>query len=334
MKFLVTGGAGFIGSHTCESLVRQGIPVIAIDNLISGRLDNLSGILNSPIFEFIEGDIRNESDLSKCFDQVTHVIHFAGVGEIVPSIDSPLHYLEVNVMGTSKLLEMARRMGIASFVYAASSSCYGKAQTPTNEHAPINLQHPYAVSKYLGEALCFYWRDIYGVPVKSIRIFNAYGRRVRTSGSYGAVLGVFLKQRLESQPLTIVGDGEQLRDYVHVTDVADAFIRASFSKRIGRVWNLGSGRGVSINRLAGMVGGEVVHIPDRPGEPRITLADISRIREDLDWRPRVSFEEGIKEITEHIDEWQEAPLWTPDTIANATKNWFAVLDKRNDEGQS
>jgi UDP-glucose 4-epimerase len=142
-------------------------------------------------------------------------------------------------------------------------------------------------------------------------------------------LGVFLKQKLENKALTVVGDGEQLRDYVHVSDVANAFIEASHSPKIGRVWNLGSGLGISINRLAEMIGGDIVYIPDRPGEPRITLADISLIKEDLDWSPKISFEDGLIEILKFIDEWKDAPLWTPSSIENATKNWFAVLNKDN-----
>ena len=329
MKFLVTGGAGFIGSHTCEALIQRGSHVVAFDNLSSGRLQNLESVWESSLFEFVEGDIRSIKNLEAVFDEITHVIHFAGIGEIVPSIDNPLEYLDVNVIGTANLLEVSRKYSIQSFVYAASSSCYGLALTPTNENAPIDLRHPYAVSKYLGETLCLNWKEIYGLPVKSIRIFNAYGRRVRTTGSYGAVLGVFLKQKLENKALTVVGDGEQLRDYVHVSDVANAFIEASHSPKIGRVWNLGSGLGISINRLAEMIGGDIVYIPDRPGEPRITLADISLIKEDLDWSPKISFEDGLLEILKFIDEWKDAPLWTPSSIENATKNWFAVLNKDN-----
>jgi len=329
LKFLVTGGAGFIGSHTCELLVSQEIPVIAFDNLSCGRLENLAAVTKSSLFEFIEGDIRNEVDIEKCFPGVTHVIHFAGIGEIVPSIDNPLNYLETNVLGTAKVLEVSRKHGIESFVYAASSSCYGLAKTPTSEDAPIDLRHPYAVSKYLGETIALQWGEIYGLPVKSVRIFNAYGRRVRTNGSYGAVMGVFLKQRIENQPLTIVGDGEQVRDYVHVSDVANAFIKASLSPMNGRIWNLGSGIGVTINELAKIIGGDTVHIPDRPGEPRITLANIARIALEIDWSPKITFEQGVKDILDNIQEWKGAPLWTASSIAKVTESWFAALGERN-----
>ncbi len=328
MKFLVTGGAGFIGSHTCELLIKTGFEVRVLDNLKGGRSKNLKSVANSPLFEFVEGDILNELHLKSCLKGITHVIHFAGIGEIVPSINSPIEYLEVNVLGTAKLLEACRTAQVESFVYAASSSCYGLASTPTNEDAPIDLKHPYAVSKYLGEQLSLKWHEIYGLPTKSIRIFNAYGRRVRTSGTYGAVLGVFLKQKIENRPLTVVGDGNQIRDYVHVTDVAHAFLRAALSTKNGRVWNLGSGVGTSIKRLVEILESEFVNIPDRPGEPKETLADISRITAELDWSPLVSFEEGLSEVIRNIHEWKDAPLWEPENIAQATENWFQILDRK------
>lgn len=328
MKFLVTGGAGFIGSHTCELLIKNGLEVRVLDNLKGGRRKNLESVALSPLFEFVEGDILNDLHLKTCLEGITHVIHFAGIGEIVPSIENPIEYLEVNVQGTAKLLEACRTAQVESFVYAASSSCYGLASTPTNEDAPIDLKHPYAVSKYLGEQLSLKWNEIYRLPTKSIRIFNAYGRRVRTSGTYGAVLGVFLKQKVENRPLTVVGDGNQIRDYVHVTDVANAFLKASLSSKNGRVWNLGSGVGVSIKKLVEILDSEFINIPDRPGEPKETLADISRIKAELDWTPMVSFEEGLREIIRNIHEWKEAPLWEPESIAQATAKWFQILDRK------
>lgn len=328
MKFLVTGGAGFIGSHTCELLIKNGLEVRVLDNLTGGERKNLESVAHSPLFEFVEGDILNDLHLKSCLMGVTHVIHFAGIGEIVPSIENPIKYLEVNVQGTAKLLEACRNAQVESFVYAASSSCYGLAITPTNEDAPIDLKHPYAVSKYLGEQLSLKWYEIYKLPTKSIRIFNAYGRRVRTSGTYGAVLGVFLKQKIENKPLTVVGDGNQIRDYVHVTDVASAFLKASLSSKNGRVWNLGSGIGVSIKKLVEIIDGEFINIPDRPGEPKETLADISRIKAELDWTPTVSFEEGLSEVVRNIHEWKEAPLWDSESIAQATAKWFQILDRK------
>jgi UDP-glucose 4-epimerase len=214
---------------------------------------------------------------------------------------------------------------VEKFVYAASSSCYGLAEVPTREDHPIDARYPYALSKYLGEQTALHWHLVYKLPVNSIRIFNAYGTRSRTSGAYGAVFGVFLRQKLAGRPYTVVGDGSQTRDFTYVTDVARAFLAAAETPRVGRVYNLGAGEPQSVNRLVQLLGGEKVHIPKRPGEPDCTWADISRITSELDWRPRVSFEEGVGRILADIDYWRRAPLWDSDSIAKATKTWFEYL---------
>jgi UDP-glucose 4-epimerase len=161
--------------------------------------------------------------------------------------------------------------------------------------------------------------------VNSIRIFNAYGTRVRTTGTYGAVFGVFFKQKLEGKPFTVVGDGTQKRDFVYATDLAEAFLRAAETSKTGEVWNLGAGNPQLINRLVELIGGPVVHIPKRPGEPDVTWADITKISRDLDWRPRVTFEEGVERMMAEIEHWRDAPLWDPESIACATKTWFEFL---------
>ena len=211
------------------------------------------------------------------------------------------------------------------FVYAASSSCYGLAGVPTREDHPIDTLYPYALSKYQGEQAVLHWHQVYKLPVNSIRIFNAYGTRSRTSGAYGAVFGVFLRQKLADKPFTVVGDGTQSRDFLYVTDVARAFMAAAEMPRNGRTYNLGAGNPQSVNRLVELLGGEVVHIPKRPGEPDCTWADITRITTELEWRPQVSFEQGVANIVANIDYWRHAPLWDPDSIARATKTWFDYL---------
>jgi UDP-glucose 4-epimerase len=210
-------------------------------------------------------------------------------------------------------------------VYAASSSCYGLAKVPTREDHPIAPQYPYALSKYQGEQAAFHWHHVYRLPVNSIRIFNAYGTRSRTSGAYGAVFGVFLRQKLAGKPLTVVGDGTQRRDFLYVTDIARAFLAAAETKHAGRFWNLGAGNPQSVNRLVELLGGEKIHIPKRPGEPDCTWADITNITAELDWKPKVSFEEGVAKIVADIDYWKNAPLWDPESIAGATKTWFEYL---------
>jgi UDP-glucose 4-epimerase len=256
---------------------------------------------------------------------VDYVFHFAGIGDIVPSIERPMEYMSANVQGTVHMLECARVAGVRKFVYAASSSCYGLAATPTREDHPIAPQYPYALSKYQGEQAAFHWHKVYKLPVNSIRIFNAYGTRSRTSGAYGAVFGVFLKQKLAGKPFTLVGNGTQRRDFLYATDVAEAFRLAAETELTNRIWNLGAGDPQSVNRLVELLDGPVVHIPKRPGEPECTWADISRIQRDLGWKQKVSFEEGVGRILENIDYWRDAPLWDPDSIAKATAGWFEAL---------
>jgi len=322
---VVTGGAGFIGSHMVDVLVERGFSVRAIDNLAGGREENLAPHRNNPDLVLEKRDIRSCSPDDRLFRDTRYVFHFAGIGDIVPSIERPLEYMSANVQGTAHMLECARNARVEKFVYAASSSCYGLASVPTREDHPIEPRYPYALSKYLGEQAALHWHRVYKLPVNSIRIFNAYGTRSRTSGAYGAVFGGFLRQKLAGRPYTVVGDGSQTRDFTYVTDVAHAFLAAAETPRVGRVYNLGAGKPQSVNRLVELLGGEKIRIPKRPGEPDCTWADISRITSELDWRPQVSFEEGVGKILADIDYWRSAPLWDPDSIDKATKTWFQYL---------
>jgi len=326
---IVTGGAGFIGSHMVDILLARGYRVRAIDSLIGGRAANVAHHASNPDFEFAESDIRDYQPGDKLFADADYVIHFAGIGDIVPSIEKPMEYMSTNVQGTVHMLECARAAhggrGVKKFVYAASSSCYGLAQTPTREDHPIATLYPYALSKYQGEQATLHWGKLYKLPVNVIRIFNAYGTRSRTSGAYGAVFGVFLKQKLAGKPFTVVGDGTQTRDFLYATDVAEAFRLAAETDKTGEIWNLGAGNPQSVNKLVELLGGEVTYIPKRPGEPDCTWADIAKITRDLGWKQQVSFEEGVGRILANIDYWREAPLWEPDSIAKATAGWFKAL---------
>lgn len=324
---LVTGGAGFIGSHMVDVLLEAGYRVRVIDNLVGGREENLAHLKNDPRLQVELRDIRSYEPGDAFFKDVQRVIHFAGIGDIVPSIERPAEYMSVNVQGTVQMLECARAAGVQKFVYAASSSCYGLADVPTAEDHPITPLYPYALSKYQGEQAAFHWHSVYKLPVNSIRIFNAYGLRSRTSGAYGAVFGVFLKQKLAGKAFTVVGDGTQRRDFLYVTDVARAFLAAAQTEATGRVWNLGAGNPQSVNHLVELLGGEVTYIPKRPGEPDCTWADIGRITRELNWAPKVSFEAGVEKILQNIDYWRDAPLWEPQSIATATKTWFQYMAK-------
>jgi UDP-glucose 4-epimerase len=322
---VVTGGAGFIGSQMVDVLLERGFAVRVIDNLVGGREENLAHHAANPDLTFERRDIRSFALDDALFRGAKYVIHFAGIGDIVPSIERPLEYMSANVQGTVHMLECARHAGVSKFVYAASSSCYGMASVPTREDHPIAPLYPYALSKYQGEQAAFHWHQVYKLPVNSIRIFNAYGTRSRTSGAYGAVFGVFLRQKLAGKPYTVVGDGTQSRDFLYVTDVAKAFLAAAETSRSGCIYNLGAGNPQTVNRLIELLGGEMTQIPKRPGEPDCTWADISRITSELDWQPQVSFAEGVANIIANIDYWRNAPLWDPDSIANATKTWFEFM---------
>ena len=323
---VVTGGAGFIGSHMVDLLLGEGLEVRVLDNLSGGRLDNLSHHRGSSKLKVEVGDIRNISVDAAVFKGAHYLFHFAGIGDIVPSIERPSEYMEVNVQGTVRMAEAARNAGVRKMVYAASSSCYGLAsELPTTERATIDTRYPYALSKYQGEQVVLHWNQVYGLPANSIRIFNAYGIRSRTSGAYGAVFGVFLAQKLAGKPFTIVGDGSQTRDFLYASDIARAFWLAALSEHSGRIYNLGAGAPQSVNRLAELLQGAVVHVPKRPGEPDCTWADISKIRRELNWEPKVSLEDGVGRMLKVVDYWKQAPVWDTSSIQEATRTWFAFM---------
>ncbi|MEQ8228946.1 MAG: GDP-mannose 4,6-dehydratase [Rhodospirillales bacterium] len=322
---VVTGGAGFIGSHMVDLLLDRGHAVRVIDNFTGGHERNLAHQDGNPDLTIERVDIRDLAADAPVFANARFVFHFAGIGDIVPSIERPVDYMDVNVQGTVRVLEGARWAGAEKFIYAASSSCYGLADVPTREDHPIDPKYPYALSKYQGEQAVFHWHQLYNLPVNVIRIFNAYGTRVRTTGAYGAVFGVFLKQKLAGKPYTVVGDGTQRRDFLYVTDVAAAFLAAAETNHTGEIFNLGAGKPQSVNRLVELLGGDVVYVPKRPGEPDCTWADISKITSELGWAPQVSFEDGVGRMVAEIDNWQDAPLWDPESIHEATKTWFERL---------
>ena len=322
MKALVTGGAGFIGSHLVEILVAEGHEVVVVDNLKSGRKCNLEGVDCT----FHQLDIREVDE--RLFKGVDWVFHLAGLADVVPSIEHPKEYYDVNVTGTFNVLECARKADVSKFVYTASSSCYGVPQNiPTDETATISPQYPYALTKYLGEELVMHWGKVYGMSVISLRLFNVYGPRSRTTGSYGAVFGVFLAQKLYNKPFTVVGNGSQTRDFIYVTDVANAFYRAALSGVCSEIFNVGSANQYSINKLVELLEGDAVNIPKRPGEPTSSCADISKIKKMLLWEPVVSFEQGVKNLVEKIRDYKDAPVWDPKTIEKATEAWFHHLEK-------
>tara|TARA_R110002072_G_scaffold51608_6_gene138398 strand:- start:2882 stop:3880 length:999 start_codon:yes stop_codon:yes gene_type:complete len=331
MKAIVTGGAGFIGSHLVDLLLSEGHQVRVLDNLSNGRLDNLAEHKGSPNLEFQQVDIREAETLAPHFKGVDWVFHLAALADIVPSIVEPKEYFTSNVDGTFNVCEAAREAGVKRLVYAASSSCYGIPDNyPTPESAEMRPQYPYALTKNLGEQLVLHWAQVYKLPFVALRLFNVFGPRARTSGTYGAVFGVFLAQKLADKPFTVVGDGEQTRDFTYVTDVARAFLAAAKSDTTGVAMNVGSGGHYSVNKLVELIDGPHVNIPKRPGEPDCTFADTTKIKQNLGWAPELSFEEGVRKTLAEIDYWRQAPVWDAESIAEATKDWFTYLGSEDD----
>lgn len=325
-RVIVTGGAGFIGSHLVERLLEDRHEVVVIDNLSTGRMDNLEHVKDSRRLTVHQADITDYGEIRPFFEEVDWVFHLAALADIVPSIQQPLIYHKANVDGTIMVLEAARSAGVRRFIYTASSSCYGiPDEFPTPETAPARPMYPYALTKYLGEQYALHWNKVYKLACVSLRLFNIYGERSRTTGAYGAVFGVFLAQKLAGKPFTVVGDGTQARDFTYVTDVADAFVKAAESDIEGEVFNIGSGNTYSVSHLVSLLGGDVIHIPKRPGEPDCTFADIGKISQMLGWKPGVRFEDGVKVMLRNIDQWRDAPVWDEKSIADATRDWFMYL---------
>lgn len=313
---VILGGSGFIGSHLVERLLQLGRKVIVID---IAEPKNLAHLIDHENLEIYELDIRR-TEFQRLLCNAENVYHLAALADIVPSIENPKDYYDTNVTGTFNVLEAVRKYGCNKFLYAASSSCYGMNGGTTEEISP---QYPYALTKYLGEQIVMHWAKVYGINATSLRLFNVYGRRSRTNGTYGAMFGVFLAQLANQKPLTVVGDGEQKRDFTYVSDAVEAFIAAANADN--GIYNVGSGYPTSVNRIVELLGSpEVSHLPHRPGEPNMTCADISKIK-STGWSPKVSIEQGVATMLAHKDDWKDAVVWDREKIAEATKEWMNRL---------
>lgn len=326
MRCIVTGASGFIGSHLVDALLSDGHEVLGIDDLSTGRLKNLDAARIQAGFRFLEKNICSASKTDLPFAECDWFFHLAGRADLVPSIVNPEDYFRVNVEGTFRALQLARELGVKRFLYAASSTCYGIPDVyPTPETAHCKPEHPYALTKLMGEEMVMHWHRVYQLPTLSLRLFNVYGPRSRTTGAYGAVFGVFLRQKLAGVPFTVVGDGSQTRDFTFVSDVASAFLAAAKSNAKGEIFNIGSGHSYAVNRLVELLGGDKEFIPRRPGEPDCTFADTQKITSRIGWTPSIPLEEGVARMMAVIDDWRDAPLWNQSTIAEATADWFKHL---------
>ena len=298
MKFknsVITGGAGFVGSNLVDRLVSIGHKVIVLDNFVSGKKSNLSHHSEKNV-KIIKIDI-SDKNLDKYFKKADYIFHLAALAEIIPSFKDPNKYFKNNVIGTLNVLKAAKKVKIKKLIYAASSSCYGTPKKfPTSEKDKIDLKHPYAETKFIGEELVMRYASIFKMPNISFRFFNVYGPRLNVSGQYSAVIGNFLTQTKNRKPLTVVGDGKQTRDFIHVDDLINAFIQVIKSKSVNKIYNLGSGKRTSINTIAKIFGGKKKFIPIRPGEPKNSVANIKKVKKEINWKPNISIEQGIKSL--------------------------------------
>ena len=290
MKILVTGGAGFIGSNLVDELVKLNHQVFIIDNLSFGRKEYLN-----PKAKFYKKDIRDYKSITPLFKRIDCVFHLAALARIQPSIKNPKESFENNVLGTFNVLLAAREHKVKKFVYSASSSAYGdQKSTPLKEDMRPDLKNPYALFKYNGEELCELFYKLYGLPTVCLRYFNVYGERQAIEGAYATVIGIFLNQKKFGQALTIVGDGEQRRDFTYVKDVAKANILAMKSKKaVGQLINIGSGKNYSMNQVAAIISKNSKFIPYRLGESRVTLADTSKAKNILGWKPTTNLRDWL-----------------------------------------
>jgi nucleoside-diphosphate-sugar epimerase len=297
MKVLVTGGAGFVGSNLVDALIEKGHIVTVIDNLFTGKKSQVNKKA-----KFVRADICELKKIKPYFKNIDWVFHLAAIARIQPSIKDPVPTVYNNVIGTLNVLLAARDAKVRRVIYSASSSSYGDQQTlPLHEKMSPRFKSPYALTKYVGEELCRLFTNLYGLETVSLRYFNVYGPRQILVGAYATVIGIFLDQVRSGKPLTIVSDGKIERDYTHIDDVVGANILAAKSNKVGKgeLINIGTGKNYSVNEVAKMILGmskkptRTVHIPARPGETRRTLADNSKARKLLGWKPTISLEEGL-----------------------------------------
>jgi UDP-glucose 4-epimerase len=294
-KIIVTGGAGFIGSHIVDALIQDGYAVHVIDNLSTGKIENIH---KKAVFHHC--DIRVFDDIAPLFKNAAYVFHAAANARIQPSIIDPRSSNESNITGTLHVLVSARDAKAKKVIYSASSSAYGAQKTmPLVEDMIPNPQSPYAVQKLVGELYCKNFSDLYGLPTVSLRYFNVYGPRQLAEGAYTTVVGIFLRERIANRPMPVVRDGRsKRRDYTHVSDIVQGNLRAMKSNRVGKgeVINLGTKKNYSVVDVAQCIGGAYAFIPKRLGEATVTLAENKKARRLLGWKPLVTFEAGIEEL--------------------------------------
>jgi len=293
-KCLVTGGCGFIGSNIVDRLISDGHEVIVLDNKSA---DNAKFFVNEKA-QYACQDISNYQLTNTFYAGVDYVFHLAAESRIGPSIDNPLDTVQKNCLGTATVLQCARKWGVKKVMYSSTSSGYGNNPHPNVETQPDDCLNPYSVTKIAGEKLCKMYTDLFGMKTVTFRYFNVYGDRAPRTGQYSPVIGIFFRQRDAGEDLTIVGNGEQRRDFVHVSDVVSANLAAAFNdvddENYGQVYNVGSGKNYSVNEIASWISDKQVHLPERVGEVRVSLANIDKIKNVFGWEPKVDLEEWVR----------------------------------------
>ena len=295
MKSLVTGGAGFIGSNLVDALLDMGHEVVVIDNEYSDAHDHLYWNDDADNYKY---DIRDYENTRSLYDGVDYVFHLAAEARIQPAILNPIGAISINSVGTCTVLQCAREAKVKKLMYSSTSAAYGMNSQPNVETQPDDCLNPYSVSKVNGEKLCKMYTDLFGLDTVIFRYFNVYGERQPVRGQYAPVIGIFLRQLASGEILTIVGDGQQRRDFTYVKDIVNANIMAAISnadkEAYGQVYNVGSGINYSINEVASMISKDVKHISPRVGEARISLANVDKIYETFAWKPQQDLEEWIR----------------------------------------
>ena len=295
MKSLVTGGAGFIGSNLVDRLLEMDHEVVVIDNEYS---DVHEQFYWNPKAQNYKYDIRDYENTRPLYNGVDYVFHIAAEARIQPAIENPINAVSINSVGTCTVLQCAREAGVKKVVYSSTSSAYGKNESPNVETQLDDCLNPYSVSKVNGEKLCKMYTDLYSLRTVIFRYFNVYGERQPLRGQYSPVIGIFLRQREAGEPLTIVGDGNQRRDFTHVSDVVNANILGALTdiddEMYGQVYNVGTGTNYSVNQIARMISNNTVHLPPRPGESRVTLANNKKIKTIFGWNPKIELTQWLK----------------------------------------
>ncbi|OGG04342.1 hypothetical protein A2Z33_04040 [Candidatus Gottesmanbacteria bacterium RBG_16_52_11] len=318
---LVTGAGGFIGSHLVDRLYADGHDVTGIGNFAGGSDEHLAGKTDRSRIRFIEADITDSRQLkAEYFHGTDWVFHLAARSGNAKSLAEPFAFHETNVSGTVNVLEAARKANVKKLIYAASSTCYGNARCPTPETAPVAPVSPYGLTKFLGEEYVMHWGQVFRLPVVSLRLYYVYGPKIRPGGSYGALVTMFLNQLLTEGHVTLSGDGSQKRDFTYVADAVDALVTAARSSIFGEIFNAGSGQVSDLKKLAGLLGGRIVHAKPLSGEIMSAYPDLHKIRRILKWKPKTDIITGIAMVLASRDMWEKNPGNAPDRMRDNLKN--------------